>query len=656
MHSFSRYRKKAYWCEWFRHHRYKPLRSQFLSQRSKSVLLRASSSMGFFAPPPSEVATPQSASSDSDCGSQPVPWSSESFQLLGFEGIGEPLAPHSCQNEVLGPDPLSVLCLTQFLKHKDAVQTAYRGDPAVASAFPVQLKTHVDCKNAKSYVHFRWYSDSIIEELRQLGSQTPSDNSLSAIGCINIQHWNKKQPKSPGDLPQSSKELVGLQLKLEKVVSTFQVVPPDQGAITVETTRRPDRSRNYDWKSVDDLIWTAATKMGLLTPEIIRQQQTVPFPSELARSDNSWTTCSCHRFGRNALRAPSTSNTSPVRDPGPTENSAVISGPPKIGSGISDIINVLPQYMRPAYEAMHAWIPKPKESFEFHFSRRSSDFESMDSKKQSMLRGSSCYGHQNIKIEESRLDMCGGFASGDQSFGSPHMDSTLPAHASAPSSEHPSSMENLTFFGTSPLFHCLHVSMDSATFPDLDFKHLIETSPPCPSEPRRVGLFCSIGGHSGDQTHIVTQCISSIQTALDAMMGPSVPLEAKSSLLVFVALSIHGEFHIPDCEARYIFTCSARVECMLWHVSPMMIYFIEQHRPHQPLQAKSFKDETCCWALISLSSLFLYSCVCVSRCQSHFKEVYDVINVSVAARSLNLIAHNYNHQVHREQTFACCKC
>jgi hypothetical protein len=204
--------------------------------------------------------------------------------------MGPPCSPR----EVLGPDPLSVLCLTQFLKHKDAVQSAYCGDPTAAPPCNLeQLKTHVDCKNAKSYVHFRWYSNSIIQDLKQqLDSQPPSP-SLAAIGCVNIQHWNKKKPRAPVFLQQSSKELVELGLDIEKVVSTFQVVPPDQNVIHLETSRRPDRSRILSWKGVDEMIWATTASLCILAPEIIQQQKSVSFPPELARSDESWTNCGC---------------------------------------------------------------------------------------------------------------------------------------------------------------------------------------------------------------------------------------------------------------------------------------------------------------------------------------------------------------------------
>jgi hypothetical protein len=249
--------------------------------------------------------------------------------------MGPPCSPR----EVLGPDPLCVLCLTQFLKHKHAVQTAYCGDPTSAPSSSVeQLKTHVDCRNAKSYVHFRWYSNSIIHELKQqLGSPSEFNQAPSAIGCINIQHWNKKQPKTADSLPQSSKELVQLDLEIDKVVSTFQVVHPEQDTVQVETMRRPDRSRILTWKGVDDMIWSTSAKLGLLPPDVIKQQRSVPFPLELARSDQSWSSCACKS---DRTIAP--------------KNAPVSVRASKANHGLLRV-NALPEYMRPAVDVMLDW-------------------------------------------------------------------------------------------------------------------------------------------------------------------------------------------------------------------------------------------------------------------------------------------------------------
>ena len=547
-----RYRRKAYWCEWFRHHRYEPLRSQFISQRSKSFLERASGSMGVYAPPPSLSATPPLAPSVSQCGFRPPHWSNESIEETLFE---EQMGPPSSPSEVLGPDPLSVLCLTQFLKHKDAVHAAYTNQE-LGKSFPVQLTTHVDCRNSKGYVPFRWYSDSIIEELtQQRSSQNPLENSLSAIGCINIQHWMKKLPKGQDvSLPASSKQLVGLDLTLEKVISTFQVVPPDQGAVSLETTRRPDRTRNHNWKSVDEMIWTAASKFGLLTPEIIQQQQTVPFPSDLTRSDNSWTACGCHKNARNPSRVRNATDALPEHRHSRTEDSGAMALLLKSENSLSDI-NVLPDYMRPAYLAMHSWIPKPHQIIDFHVSQRSLDFEAVDlQKQQPASHGSPCY-----RIGEPPSDLADDCSSGDLCLNSPsagRMDSGQPAPTAAAASEQPSSTENMTFLGTSPSFHCFHIKIGSASIPNLDLKQLLRTLPPSPSKARRIGIFCSIGGRPGDQTHLVTQCICSIQSELEAIMSLSGSLDLKSPPRVFVALCIQGEYSSLDCEARYIIAFS----------------------------------------------------------------------------------------------------
>ena len=41
------------------------------------------------------------------------------------------------------------------------------------------------------------------------------------------------------------------------------------------------------------MIWATTASLCILAPEIIQQQKSVPFPSELARSDGSWTNCGC---------------------------------------------------------------------------------------------------------------------------------------------------------------------------------------------------------------------------------------------------------------------------------------------------------------------------------------------------------------------------
>ena len=42
------------------------------------------------------------------------------------------------------------------------------------------------------------------------------------------------------------------------------------------------------------MIWATSASLCILAPEIIQQQKSVPFPPELARSDESWTNCGCN--------------------------------------------------------------------------------------------------------------------------------------------------------------------------------------------------------------------------------------------------------------------------------------------------------------------------------------------------------------------------
>jgi hypothetical protein len=446
--------------------------SQFVLQRSKCG--RQSRSQQPFTPPPLPAA-PTSTSSESDDSYHCPLWSAESMkeskEVWLFDALGPPCSP----SEVLGPAPLSVLCLTQFLKHKDAVQTAYCGHPIISSCPVEQLKTHVDCRNAKSYVHFRWYSNSIIQELKQHElSQSPS-----TIGCINIQHWNKKMPKARDSLPRSSKELVELGLEIDKVVSTFQVVAPDQDSVQVETLRRPDRSRIKSWREVDEMVWTTTANLGILPPELIKQQRGVPFPPELARSDQSWTSCGCK------------SDRSPV--PIEAVKSVNISQGRKC-----DRVSSLPEFMRPAHEAMLDWISRGSEECEYHL-KRLSEFESRPASSVSNLWG----------------------------------------------------IESGSFFRLTHEFKCYHFIISDSSVLELDVESFIRSSSTIPCKGcEAVGLFFSIRVHSGDQTVVVTNCINSIQSALQNIFSKFYSEMHRLPPRVFVALCIQGEFHVVNCEAR----------------------------------------------------------------------------------------------------------
>jgi hypothetical protein len=474
-----------------------------------------------------------------------------------FDGMGPPCSPR----EVLGPDPLSVLCLTQFLKHKHAVQTAYCGDPTVASMCPLeQLKTHVDCRNAKSYVHFRWYSNSIIDELKQqLVSPSASNQVLAAIGCVNIQHWNKKQPKSSDSLPHSSKELVELDLEIDKVVSTFQVVHPEQDTIQLETMRRPDRSRILTWKGVDDLIWDTAAKLGLLPHDVIKQQRTVPFPIELARSDNSWSSCSCKSDRVIA------SKISPVVAPVSKSKHSFVR------------VSALPIYMRPAYDAMQVWARKSVQVCEYHMSQTAA------SESQESIQGS-------------------------LSLMLPDLQCTLRASPENPSQRSSTDLSTSRSFESSDSFEInssscalsfqyFHASIDSgANAPDLEIENVFSTWLLAPAESCQViGLFLSIGSHSGDETVLVTHCINSISTVLQNVFRPP---RSHSLPRVFVALRVQGTFSLRDCDARFVFYFLNLNQCQFPDCISSMISF------HSTLQARHFeKSSFFCFVIFQLTYL-----------------------------------------------------
>ena len=432
--------------------------------------------------------------------------------------MGPPCSP----TEVLGPDPLCVLCLTQFLKHKHAVQTAYCGDPTSAPSCSVeQLKTHVDCRNAKSYVHFKWYSSNIIHELKQqLGSPSEFNQAPSAIGCINIQHWNKKEPRTTDSLPQSSKELVQLDLEIEKVVSTFQVVHPEQDTVQVETKRRPDRSRILTWKGVDDMIWSTSAKLGLLSLDVIKHQRSVPFPLELARSDQSWSSCACKS---DRIIAP---KNAPVSVRASKANYSFIH------------VNALPEYMRPAADAMLDWASSSTHVCGYHMIQIP-HFEAHQPSQASL------HSALPIKSEASAHPVSPNVAPVPSA-----VQSTSNVFESSPLFEiHPS---------ISSLFQIFHASIDSgASAHDLEIESIFQASRlACPKSCRAIGLFLSIGSHPSDQTVLVTHCINSIQTNLQEVFSQAVSSqqvhqpESRTLPRVFVAVCIQGTFSRTDCDAR----------------------------------------------------------------------------------------------------------
>jgi hypothetical protein len=383
-----------------------------------------------------------------------------------------------------------------------------------------QLKMHVDCRNAKSYVHFRWYSNSIMQELVQkLSSPHRSDGSPSIIGCINIQHWNKKQPKAPDSLPRSSKELVELGLKIEKVFSTFQVVPPDQASMQVETSRRPDRSTIHTWSAVDDMIWTVAFKLGVVPLDVIKQCQSVAFPAELARSDNSWTSCNCKSDRSPIMSCPTAS----VNDP-------------TCKSSIGEM-HTLPEVFRPSKLAMNEWLSTCDQLFEFSWSHTSSELVKLK------LHGS-----------------CDQFDWGSQSASlnvSSDVDAKVicfpskSAILSAPGSNHS--------FGPTTPRKVFCVNVRSASIPDSAIEDFLNASTSFQSR-QVVGLFFSVGSFSVDQTVVVTNCINAIQSSLQNILQYSRSDENILIPRVYVSLVIQGQFSEIDCHARCVFNHFIKVE------------------------------------------------------------------------------------------------
>jgi hypothetical protein len=480
--------------------------SQFIAQRNRS---RSQP----FTPPPPMVATSSSSESDGGCH-HPI-WSAESIKESNESWEFNTMGPPCSTGEALGPIPLSVLCLTQFLKHKHAVESAYcgktlGGNPTAASSCNLeQLKTHVDCKNAKSYVHFKWYSNRIIQELKQqLGSGQKSP-SLSAIGCVNIQHWNKKMPRTSVFLQQSSKELVELCLDIEKVVSTFQVVPPDQDVIHVETLRRPDRSRIQTWKGIDEMIWTTSASLCLLAPEIIQQQKTVPFPSELARSDESWTSCGCR-----------SDSSSPNISPPPAD----VPMPIQVHEGAYNCSTVteLPVYMRPAHEAMCEWMMNSSEVCGYSLL--------------SILSSSFGINGDRFQIREEPSHLLA------QKYSS---------EAPGSSSEY-SSLSGLgRVFGPSSVFVCFHIIIDGSSLHHVDIDNIFSASNLDLSHTyKTIALFLSIGDDASDQTLLVTNCINSIQTGVLELLQRSSSLSPRLLPRIFLAFCIRGQFSALDCTAR----------------------------------------------------------------------------------------------------------
>jgi hypothetical protein len=422
--------------------------------------------------------------------------------------MGPPCSPR----EVLGPDPLSVLCLTQFLKQKDAVQSAYCGDPTAAPPCNLeQLKTHVDCKNAKSYVHFRWYSNSIIHDLKQQLECQPPSPSLAAIGCVNIQHWNKKKPRAPVFLQQSSKELVELGLDIDKVVSTFQVVPPDQNVVHLETLRRPDRSRIQSWKGVDEMIWATSASLCILAPEIIQQQKSIPFPPELARSDESWTNCGCK-----------CDCTPPNISPPPAHAPMPIQAPE--GAYSCSTVTELPVHMRPAHEAMCEWILNSSAVCEYYLS---------------ILSPSICIDGDRFQALEKPSHLLAQKHSSE-------------AHGST--SERSMSLGHGRVSGASGAFVCFHISIDGSSLHNADIENLFSASDIGSSHAyKTIALFLSIGADTSDQTLLVTNCINSIQSGLLKLLERSSSLTPRFVPRVFLALCIRGQFAAHDSTARSVF-------------------------------------------------------------------------------------------------------
>jgi hypothetical protein len=297
------YCKVAYYCEWFRHPRYRALRTQLELKRrlNNDIFFGKARSLG--------------ASNSSE------------QQNVDHEELDSAKSQPS-----LGPEVLTLLCTFQLLRHKDALlireicatdnplrtrvmpSTPSSGNTANADGSSAQVlqniksnenlknidiasllgkssqlassvRAHIDSVKSQSFVHFRWCAHIPQLCLPPSGPYQSSGNAftLGVVGCSDNRHWRRKHRDQESMITGAS--LVRRKFNIAKVLSPFEVAPVPVPVTAVDATPKVCmRQKVVSWESCDEHVWTLARQLCLVTEQQQIASMATEFPESLRGS------------------------------------------------------------------------------------------------------------------------------------------------------------------------------------------------------------------------------------------------------------------------------------------------------------------------------------------------------------------------------------
>ncbi len=287
------YCKVAHYCEWFRHPRYRVLRSQL-------ELKRRMSNGVFF----------------SSCHSPKIP------ETHLQDRLSHELDPARSQPS-LGPEMLTLLCAFQLLRHKDALfirelcwsdkylkknntvpssaevkdrkpqqlaQSTHVNETSkgidipsllrTSSSIATSVRTHIDSVKSQSFVHFRWCAH-IPQLYSPFGSADQSSTGpfkLSVVGCSDSKHWRRKYRDC--ESMKTGTELVKQRLNISKVLSPFEVLP-DSSMASSACTKGVIGLKVVSWEVCDEMIWSLSRQLSFVTEQQLEAAIATDFPGSL---------------------------------------------------------------------------------------------------------------------------------------------------------------------------------------------------------------------------------------------------------------------------------------------------------------------------------------------------------------------------------------
>ncbi len=311
------YCKVAYYCEWFRHPRYRVLRTQLELKRRMNNDIFFGKVQNGSASCPTDQENPCPADHLDSARSQPS----------------------------LGPEMLTLLCTFQLLRHKDALQIreicwsenlikkcspfSSRGSVTCDDASVLQgqqnikasdnlknidvpsvlkkstelaasVRAHIDSVKSQSFVHFRWCAH--IPELninaRTADKSSDSAFTLDVIGCSNSHHWRRKHRDQ--ESMTTGVALMKMKFNILKVLSPFEVGFGPTSAVDADLKHHLSKGgapKTCSWENCDERVWSLSRQLSLVTEQQAAHAMATTFPDSLRGTPcHDLSSCSKHCF------------------------------------------------------------------------------------------------------------------------------------------------------------------------------------------------------------------------------------------------------------------------------------------------------------------------------------------------------------------------